>query len=69
MKINQTKIQRRAARRREKRTRLEKISLYYDKIEMLRAMVKEHEAKGELNSLPKLRSRIRTLEQQIRYMS
>lgn len=67
--MNKTKIQQREARRRESRNRIEKIALYHDKIEMLRAMVDDADERGETENIPKLNARIRTLEQQIKYMS
>jgi hypothetical protein len=70
--MNHGKHEQRKQRRREQLDRVERIARYYAKIEMLRAMVAEYENLDDDDGRAerrRLKARIRTVEQQIRYTS
>jgi len=55
---------------RDRKDRKARVARHYEKLEMLRAMLEEHEQLSEPDDdeIRKLKQRIRTLEQQIRYI-
>ena len=69
--MNAKQLESRKRRRGEKTERLQRILKHRDKIEMLKAIVATREERGadsDIAEVRRLRTRIRVLEQQVRYI-
>jgi hypothetical protein len=55
-------------RRRDHKARLDRIARLHDKQDMQRALMLIHEERGERKEVRKCKARLRTIEQQLRYI-
>jgi hypothetical protein len=63
-----TKLERYKRRQREREERSQRVLRLIDKRDMLIAMSAHYEGVGEMSEVRKLRARVRTIEQQVRYI-
>jgi protein-arginine kinase activator protein McsA len=68
MRTESIAMQRRRTQRRLRDDRAKRLQQHKDKLAMLRDLLREHEEREDWNEARDLKPRIRTLEQQIRYM-